>query len=438
MSKDCFLGVRIGRWRHAITAGAVVAMTTTGCGEGAEDQPVDSAEATEGAGALAADDAPSTLAQQAGGADWCAAKKVLDANCTACHDGQGTGGSPMGLTSAADFKKPAVISSGKTVAQAVSARTHDSSRPMPPRGLLKSDDLATLDAWIRAGTPASSADCGSSGSTEEAWPPAECDDVYELRAHGATPDSPYMVPMGGEFHPQITFNPPWTGQVQAIGWHPVTDNSKVLHHWILYNGLAFLAGWAPGDNSRPPFPNDVGMDMPTAPGSLRLDMHYFNTTGTKQEADRSGVAICVVKGAHQRPKHAAVTMGFTSIGPILAPAMSNNRPSTGTCRVSSLQPVTLLTAAPHAHKLAVHMKFTARKGLGPEIVMHDQPFKFGEQGTYPLDPPIVLNAGDVVTTTCTYTNPTLRSVTFGESTNDEMCFNFAMYYPKGALTCSLL
>ncbi len=77
------------------------------------------------------------------------------------------------------------------------------------------------------------------------------------------------------------------------------------------------------------------------------------------------------------------------------------------------------------------------KANGQTIVMHDQPFKFGEQGTYALNPPLTLSTGDTVTTTCTYTNPSLRSVTFGESTNNEMCFNFAMYYPKNALSCGL-
>jgi hypothetical protein len=30
---------------------------------------------------------------------------------------------------------------------------------------------------------------------------------------------------------------------------------------------------------------------------------------------------------------------------------------------------------------------------------------------------------------------TNRTIGFGESTDDEMCFNFALYYPSGALTC---
>jgi hypothetical protein len=95
----------------------------------------------------------------------------------------------------------------------------------------------------------------------------------------------------------------------------------------------------------------------------------------------------------------------------------------------------LLSASPHAHKLAVRMTFTLQKKGGPTTIMHDMPFMFGEQKSYPLDPPIVVNPGDTLTTTCTFNNTTNRTVTFGESTNDEMCFNFALYYPAGGLKC---
>jgi len=264
-----------------------------------------------------------------------------------------------------------------------------------------------------------------------------CDDVYELRSHGLGTSPLSIAP--GETHPQVTIDPPWGAEFrQAIGFRPVSDNRKVLHHWILYAGLSFIIGWAPGDDVRPPYPSDVGMDMPSNANGMRLDFHYYNQTGTTQQ-DRSGVKVCTVKGARTRPKHAAVTMGFASIGPVLAPAFANNYNSTSSCTVSGLTPVHLMTAGPHAHRLAVHMKFTVRKANGQTIVMHDEPFKFGEQGTYPLPGgEVILGSGDVVTTTCTYTNPSARNVTFGESTDNEMCFNFAAYWPKGALNCGLL
>jgi hypothetical protein len=384
-----------------------------------------------------------------GSGTWCDVKPVLDKYCTACHDGMGTSGSPMGLTTPADFTAQAKVSKGKTVAQAVSARTHDTAKPMPPKGVLTGTDIAALDAWIAAGTPpGDDATCAGSGAPSttpgadgkvDGWNPEECDKIYEIRSHG-TGTAPYSVPPGTEVHPQISIDAPWGNEtVQAIGFKPYSDNKKVLHHWILNGaGRAFLAGWAPGDDARPPFPSDVGMSMPTGAGAFTLDMHYNSLNEKSANTDASGVDICVLKGEHLRPKIAAVTMSFTSIGNlgVLAPAGAKNAPVTGTCNVTASQPVHLLTAAPHAHTYARHMKFTVTKKDKTEIVMHDKDFAFGEQGTYPLPGgEVILETGDVVKTTCYYTNDTSRNISFSESTTGEMCFNFALYYPKGALNC---
>jgi len=384
----------------------------------------------------------------AGAGTWCAAKPVLEKYCTTCHDGEGTAATPMGLTKPADFTVAAKVSKGKTVAEAVSARTHDTVKPMPPKGVLTGADLAALDSWIAAGTPAGDdASCTGTGGPAvpgadgklDGWNPEECDEIYELRSHG-TGTAPYSIAPGQEIHPQVALDAPWgTEKVQAIAFKPYTDNRKVLHHWILYGaGRAFLAGWAPGDDARPPFPKDVGMEMPSGRGAFTLDMHYNSLQEKATAMDASGVDVCVLKGAHLRPKIAAVTGSFSTIGPggVLAPAGAKNAPVTGVCNVTAREPIHLLTAAPHAHTYARHMKFTVTKKDKTEIVMHDADFAFGEQGTYPLaGGELILETGDVVRTSCYYTNETSRSVSFGESTTSEMCFNFALYYPKGALSC---
>jgi hypothetical protein len=95
----------------------------------------------------------------------------------------------------------------------------------------------------------------------------------------------------------------------------------------------------------------------------------------------------------------------------------------------------LFSASPHAHKLAQHMKFSVLKASGERIVMFDGSFTFEEQQAYALNPMVQLETGDKVITTCTYENPTDRAVGFGQDTSDEMCFNFAAYYPMGALRC---
>jgi hypothetical protein len=41
----------------------------------------------------------------------------------------------------------------------------------------------------------------------------------------------------------------------------------------------------------------------------------------------------------------------------------------------------------------------------------------------------VMNPGDVMTTTCSYSAPAM----FGTSTNSEMCYFFPVYWPAGAM-----
>jgi hypothetical protein len=280
------------------------------------------------------------------------------------------------------------------------------------------------------------------------WPPAGCDALVKILSRG--PDNgPYVVKPGQEDHPEITIDAPWGDEtVQAIAFRPITDNLRVLHHWILYakpsanNGVeAFLVGWAPGDDGFAiPYPSDVGMEMPKGNGSMQLDMHYYGTNETVAQNDQSGVEICIVKGANLRPKPAAVTMEFNSNDFVfpMAPANTVDHESTATCEVIADAPVTLIASGPHAHKLGTRTKFWIKKKNGREIVLHDGPFNFEEQRSYPLTPGIAIETGDTVYTSCFFTNKTSRDVSFGQSTEDEMCYNLAAYYPKTAnLRCGL-
>ena len=406
---------------------------------------------TADAGAIASADAGGSASS--GSSSWCQAKAIFDKSCLACHDGKGSSGTPMGLTKYEDYVAPAPVSSGKKVYEAIGARLHDSARPMPPKGNLSSADLALLDAWIAAGAPPGdpTKPCVNNGVREPydtPWPPpGGCDAMYKLTAHGTGGvGTPFVVQPRGETHPQVQWDAPWGNEkVQAIAFRPITDNKLVLHHWILYSnqgntavggGGAFLTGWAPGDDERPPMPADVGLEMPTGAGSLRLDMHYNSLTATEAENDQSGVEVCVVKGANLRKNPAAVTMSLAVFGFPLAPANKTNHEATAVCNVTAKQPVHIMTAAPHAHRLAVSTRFTVKKKDGREIVMLDHPFIYGEQGSYGLEEEAIVETGDKITTTCVYTNMTNQNVNFGPNTADEMCFNFAMYYPSGAFSCS--
>jgi hypothetical protein len=358
----------------------------------------------------------------------------------------------MALETIADLTAESAQYPGTKIFTRALARMKATTSPMPPAGDATPAEVQAVEAWIQAGAQAGSnptctgassgGETGGTGDgpTEIAWP-ADCENFYKVRAHDTADSSkPYRMPKDTENHPGFTFDAPWGDEeVQALAFRPITDNKKILHHWILYqNGAAraFLSGWAPGqDNADRTLRPDVGMYLPSGAGSLYLDMHYYNLgADTVEELDASGVEICTVSKAKFRPNTATVFMGFMGFGAPMVPANTVNHELTSDCVVRATEPVHLLTASPHAHKYATHMKFTATVG-GEQIVMHDLPFNFEEQRSKRLPHELVLNAGDTVTTTCTYANTTNRDINFGEDTDAEMCFNFAVYYPMGALSC---
>lgn len=374
----------------------------------------------------------------AAGADlWCDALKVFEAKCQSCHGTTTAAGAPMSLVTFADAIAPAPVTKGKKVYETVKTRIHDDKNPMPPGKPLTAAESAPIDAWIAAGAKHDeSVTCEKKPeptATDEVWPPPGCDKSYKILVGNG---SPVMVAKGAETHPQFVFDAPWGNEdVQAIGYRPITDNKAILHHWILYdNGGSgtFLNGWAPGqdDTERKPLPDDVAFFVPKGPKSLRLDVHYNNLSGTKAEPDLSGVEVCVTKT--KRPNVAATFMGFAGI-PFLAPGQETD--IVGTCNVKVTKPVFLMAESPHAHKLAKHMKFEVKSG-GKTTVLHDAPFAFDGQVATPLKEQVELKNGDQVITTCHFKNDTNQLVTFGENTGNEMCFNFATYYPMGALSCS--
>jgi len=372
---------------------------------------------------------------------WCAAKEILDDKCGSCHGAETAGGAPMPLATYEDFLAAAPITTGKKVFEVVQSRVHDARRPMPPGRPLDPADMAVIDKWVAEG--AKGGECSGHGHPGDGeppkepavWPPVGSDKCYRVTVDNDGKGAKQQVAAGTEPHPQVILDAPWGNQdVQALGFRPITDNKKILHHWILYQnsgGMAFVTGWSPGqdESELDALPPDVGLYLPKGPRSLRLDMHYYNKQGTKTEADGSGVEICVTTKPR---KHAATTfMGFAGI-PIIEPGQTKD--IVGTCNVKVTQPVYLLNESPHAHQFATHMKFQVKRG-NEIITLRDAPFNFEEQTSKNLPKPFELKNGDQVITTCTYKNDTNKRITFGENTGNEMCFNFATYYPKGALSC---
>jgi mono/diheme cytochrome c family protein len=363
---------------------------------------------------------------------WCNARGVLQAACQTCHGSEPVG-APMSLVTHADTQRASILDPSKTMVQAIQARIHDQARPMPPVSSerLTSQQLAALDAWLKAGAPNGTCETPDEAptTTEEFKWPAECEQFYKIQAHQN--GGKYTVPANREMNVEIDIPVPWagkiSGEVQALAIRPITNNKRVVHHWILYHGLLdFITSWSPGKQAET-FPKDVGVYMPTD-GNFRLNMHYYNVGNNKAEEDDSGLEVCLT--TKLRPKTATTNM----FGPFLFSISGFGKTVIeSTCTQLGFEPVHIITSSPHMHSYGVAAKFEIIRADGKVEVLDDTPFNWEDQKIKPID--VVLNTGDQVKTTCIYENNSGLPVSFGQSSADEMCFNFSRYYPMDALTC---
>jgi hypothetical protein len=263
--------------------------------------------------------------------------------------------------------------------------------------------------------------------------------------------TPYPVPSdtanNGNKYVCFYFTPPYAPDSQGLWFSPILDQTRVLHHWLLYasdsapsqpNGTVqtcqavapgwyLIAGWAPGSPAAP-LPPDVGLQMPPPTGSLILQVHYFDLQGLGL-SDRSGVRFCTAPKS-TRPHLATVT--FTGSEAICLPPKSTNDVVTGPCVPrKDMGDIHIVNVWPHMHKLGVHMTITINRSEAGTEVLQDTPFDFNAQVQYPKD--VVIHPGDTMQTNCYYNNTTDTKVHFGENTQDEMCYGFVTAWPANAL-----
>jgi Copper type II ascorbate-dependent monooxygenase, C-terminal domain/Copper type II ascorbate-dependent monooxygenase, N-terminal domain len=369
----------------------------------------------------------------------CEVAKVVSKSCGTCHGSSPQFGAPFSLSRVSDFKSTTKGSS-KPLGQRVLERVVDDQRPMPPppNARLTGAEVATLKAWIEGGyageacTTEPAPGGGATEGMEEPLPQPSDVQCYDITARASAKGDKYSVPTTPDLYQCFNWVPPWgSKKVQVVSASPIIDNSKVLHHWILYNGAdavtdgtnsscvgahptaAFITGWAPGSEAMV-MPPDVGLR--TEGGGFTLELHYNNKESAGQ-LDASGARVCVTE--KMRPNEAAVHwLGTQNLNKLTA---------SGTCSPVATGPVTILSMSPHMHLQGRHMSTAVnRKGGGKEMLL-DKPFDFQTQISYPVR--ATINPGDTLTTTCTYAMPT----PFGQGTNQEMCYNFVTAYPAGQL-----
>jgi hypothetical protein len=192
----------------------------------------------------------------------------------------------------------------------------------------------------------------------------------------------------------------------------------------------FVTGWAPGGDNFV-MPEGVGLELAGPDEWLILQVHYNNTAGHTDAIDRSGVAICAID--EPRPQTAGILwLGSVLIG---VPPNTTGYEVSGTCTTDAWpEPLHIMASSPHMHETGSAFRTEIQRASGgAEMLVDVEHFSFADQKDYPHDPVVTIQPGDTLTTTCVYDNESPNWVLFGESTSDEMCFNFATAYPIDSL-----
>ncbi|KAI8852729.1 PHM/PNGase F domain-containing protein [Chytridium lagenaria] len=262
--------------------------------------------------------------------------------------------------------------------------------------------------------------------------------------------------------------PPPPSNLRSIDYHAIKYEglamSNLVHHIIIYGCSAppsppsffgdlypcesmdpscneFSFSWVPG---APPnsLPAEAGIAFGTGPGASRyfaMQVHYDNPLLIPDRVDASGIRIFYTDQLRQHD------VGTLTLGSIRISIPGNsNRPTVlppnlcpSSCTKRFPGNLTIISQGVHMHQLGLNQTVRHIRNDTFEIapVVTRRYYDFNFQGSIPVldKSTTTLIPGDALLTTCAY-KPTLGersfTTTFGESTDNEMCFNFVQYYPK--------
>lgn len=188
------------------------------------------------------------------------------------------------------------------------------------------------------------------------------------------------------------------------------------------NAPMMIYGSAPGTEDIT-MPDGVAIRVP-AGSQLNLNLHLYNTQPAGNldgvsEILYQPVAAAEIPGTVEAE---VVLMGNVSFS--IDPGIDT---VTGICTMTGA--TTLFMTNPHMHRLGRHARVRALRDAG-DVLLHDGPYDFMEQKFYAISPEVPMANGDQLEVVCTYDNDTGGTVSFGDSTDQEMCFATTYRYPK--------
>jgi len=240
---------------------------------------------------------------------------------------------------------------------------------------------------------------------------------------------------------------------QAIVFEPVVNpivDQPYVHHMVLYTCTSpvaaapfsclsmptqctgILYAWGKGGGPLV-LPTVTGVQIGTTGRTyVALQMHYNNVANVVGMIDDSGINIYRTNmiRATQSGMFLMGTQALLLPAHIPAYTVSATCPATYTAALPAAG-VTAYASFLHAHQRGRRIwTDVIRGGVRINTIGDNQNYDFNLQKVQLLSPTVAMLPGDAYNTYCTYDmSQDNSSVTFGETTSNEMCFNFVAYYP---------
>ena len=173
-------------------------------------------------------------------------------------------------------------------------------------------------------------------------------------------------------------------------------------------------------------PEGVGVKI-AAGKQLLLSVHVLNT-GDKALSGRTGVEV-----VHADPATIRDQAELLLINDVAIQVPPGKTSQVGTCTLDADS--TFFGILHHMHRTGAHMTTKAMRANGTATTLLDEDYIFTDQQFHSMEPMLRLARGDQLQVRCDYENPGSRTLTFGESTNDnEMCIALMYRYPASAVS----
>lgn len=364
---------------------------------------------------------------------------IVQTRCLGCHVNGGI--APFPLDSYASASAMAGAMANAVTARRMPPWLADETCSGPYRGskALPAADITTINQWVEAGA--------LEGNPADAPPPP-------MGTGDALPRVDATLQMPEAYTPSATLTDdyrcfivdPAVAQTTVVsGYDILPGNKTVVHHVIVYvvsrttaqakdaedttpgwqcfgganiSSTATLGAWAPG-GSAVVYPAGTGIRI--QPGDvLAMQVHYNTANG--RSADQTSMKLMYGTGTETNAYLLPLVASGFSI-PANAQDYSYSRSFPNQFGI----PIKLYGFLPHMHTKG--KKISLRGGAANDCLVDIPRWDFHWQTQYFRPSPFILPANQSITMSCTWDNPTANRVTWGEGTDDEMCFAYVYATP---------